>query len=87
VWLIQAAIAVCTPGRDVSKLPKDILGVLTTKAWYLHSNREGKLYFKNVQNLVAKLKTTAEGLNRESSFKQLRTFLGDTFKPISLKDC
>ena len=77
----------CTPGRDVSKLPKDILGVLTTKAWYLHSNREGKLYFKNVQNLVAKLKTTAEALNRESSLKQLRTFLADTFKPMSLKDC
>lgn len=77
----------CTPGRDVSKLPKDILGVLTTKAWYLHSNREGKLYFKNVQNLVAKLKTTAEALNRESSLKQLRTFLAETFKPLSLKDC
>jgi Protein of unknown function (DUF499)/Fn3 associated len=83
----NAVLCLCTPGRDVSKLPKDILGVLTTKAWYLHSNREGKLYFKNVQNLVAKLKTMAEGLNRESSLKQLRTFLGEAFKPISLKDC
>ncbi len=57
----------CCPGRDVSKLPKDILGVLSTKAWYLHSNREGKLYFKNVQNLVAKLKTTAESYNPHSA--------------------
>ena len=50
----------CTPGRDLSRLPKDVLGVLATKAWYMHSSREGKLYFKNVQNLVAKLKTTAK---------------------------
>lgn len=44
----------CTPGRDLSKLPKDVLGVLATKAWYLHSSREGKLYFKNVQTRIAR---------------------------------
>ena len=73
----------CTPGRDLSKLPKDVLGVLATKAWYLHSSREGKLYFKNVQNLVAKLKTTAESYNRESSRKELRDFLDGVFTPVS----
>jgi hypothetical protein len=76
----------CAPGRNVSKLPKDIIGTLSTKAWYLHANRDGKLYFKNVQNLVAKLKTTAESYNRESSLKELRGFLGAIFAP-SLKDC
>ena len=76
----------CTLGRDVSKLPKDILGTLSTKAWYLHANRDGKLYFKNVQNLVAKLKTTAESYNRESSLKELRQFLSGLFAP-SLRDC
>ena len=76
----------CAPGRDVSKLPKDILGTLSTKAWYLHANREGLLYFKNVQNLVAKLKTTAESYNRESSLQELRSFLGAIFSPV-LKDC
>jgi Protein of unknown function (DUF499) len=76
----------CAPGRDVSKLPKDILGTLSTKAWYLHANREGLLYFKNVQNLVAKLKTTAESYNRESSLQELRSFLGAIFLPV-LKDC
>ncbi|HEY9786570.1 MAG TPA: DUF499 domain-containing protein [Candidatus Obscuribacterales bacterium] len=76
----------CSPERDVSKLPKDILGVLSTKAWYLHSSRDGKLYFKNVQNLVAKLKTTAESYNRESCLKELRTFLESIFQP-TLKDC
>jgi hypothetical protein len=76
----------CAPGRDVSKLPRDILGTLSTKAWYLHANREGLLYFKNVQNLVAKLKTTAESYNRESSLQELRSFLGAIFAPV-LKDC
>src|SRR5215510_8027698 len=76
----------CAPGRDVSKLPKDILGTLSTKAWYLHANREGLLYFKNVQNLVAKLKTTAESYNRESSLRELRTFLDTIFFP-AFKDC
>jgi hypothetical protein len=76
----------CAPGRDVSKIPKDILGVLSTKAWYLHSNTEGKLYFRNLQNLVAKLKSTAEAYNRESSLKELRTFLLKAFEP-AMKDC
>ncbi len=76
----------CAPGRDVSKLPKDIIGTLLTKAWYLHSNRDGKLYFKNVQNLVAKLKTTAESYIGEPRTKELRSFLQTAFAP-SMKDC
>ncbi len=76
----------CAPGRDVSRVPKDILGTLSTTAWYLHATREGKLYFKNVQNLVARLKTTAEAYNRESSLKELRDFLTRIFTP-TLKDC
>ncbi len=75
----------CAPGRDVSGL-NEILSNLTTKAWYLHSNREGKLFFTKVQNLVAKLKTIAESLNRESSLKELKVRLLEMFSP-SLKDC
>lgn len=75
----------CAPGRDITKV-KDTVGLLSTKAWYLHSNREGKLFFKNVQNLVAKLRTTAESYNRESSIKELRIFLERIFTP-SQKDC
>ena len=84
--LSEVASFLCAPGRDVSRLHHDILSDLSTKAWYLHANRDGKLYFKNVQNLVAKLKTTAEAYNRESSLRELRSFLGDIFAP-SLKDC
>ena len=76
----------CAPGRDVTKLSRDVLGTLLTSAWYLHANREGKLYFKNVQNLVAKLKTTADSYSRESSLRELKNFLLATFTP-SMKDC
>jgi hypothetical protein len=81
----EVASYLCSPGRDLTKV-KEILGILATKAWYLHSNKEGKLFFKNVQNLVAKLKTTAESYNRESSLKELKTRLADMFAP-ALKDC
>ncbi|MBN1569786.1 MAG: DUF499 domain-containing protein [Acidobacteria bacterium] len=73
------------PGRDVSKL-KERLQEFTTRAWYLHSTRDNKLYFKNVQNLVAKLKSLADGYNRESSLKELQRYLEKIFTP-SLKDC
>jgi hypothetical protein len=76
----------CAPGRDLSKLKQDILPPLSTKAWYLHSNTEGKLYFKNVQNLVAKLKSTVETYNRETNLRELRSFLAGIFSP-SVKDC
>ncbi|MBI2264570.1 MAG: DUF499 domain-containing protein [Armatimonadetes bacterium] len=76
----------CRPGRDIARIPKDILGVLSTRAWYLHSNREGRLFFKETQNLVAKLNTMAEALPRESSRKELQEILRHLFTP-GLKDC
>ncbi len=83
--LSEIVAYLCAPGRDPTKL-KEVLGTLSTKAWYLHSNREGKLFFRNVQNLVAKLKTTADSYNRESSLKELRTFLQQSFTPTQ-RDC
>ena len=76
----------CRPGRDAARLLKDVLGVLKTKAWYIHANREGKLFFKNTENLIAKVHTTAESYSREVSLKQLRVFLEDIFAP-KIKDC
>lgn len=76
----------CAPHRDVTKLRQDILPNLTTKAWYLHTNTEGKLFFKNVENLVARLRNTAESYNRQSSLKELQNFLEKSFQP-TIKDC
>lgn len=75
----------CTPGRDVSRI-KQILDTITTSAWYIHTGSDGKIFFKNTQNLVAKLKSTAESYNRESTIMELRKVLERIFTP-TLKDC
>lgn len=76
----------CSPGRDVSRIPKEIIDVLSTRAWYLHPTRDGKFFFKNVQNILAKIKSIADSYNRESSIKELRGQLAEIFTP-NTKDC
>lgn len=73
----------CAPGRNLSRLKSDVLEKLATAAWYLHSNRDGKLFFKNVENLNAKLESLARAYVREQSLKELRTRLTDLFKPVN----
>jgi molybdopterin converting factor small subunit len=77
----------CAPGRDLARLRQQVLGSLTTRAWYLHTNRDGRLYFKDVQNLAAKLHTIALGYNQDSSKKELRERLEVMFKPSRFGDC
>lgn len=73
----------CAPGRNLVKLKTDVLEKLATAAWYLHSNRDGKLFFKNVENLNAKLESLARAYVREQSLKELRQRLTDLFKPVN----
>jgi hypothetical protein len=76
----------CMPGRDISKVKKDIVDYLPTQAWYIHVSTDGRLFFKNTQNLAAKLHSLAESYNRESCIKELRVYLTSLFTP-TLKDC
>ena len=76
----------CAPGRDISRVKKDIVDYLPTQAWYLHASQDGRLFFKNTQNLAAKLHSMAESYNKESCIKELRSFLASLFAP-NLKDC
>ena len=71
----------CAPGRDISKLKNEVLNRLVTTAWYLHAGRDGRLFIKNVQNLVARLRTTAESYLHDQSLKELRERLTELFKP------
>jgi hypothetical protein len=73
----------CAPGRNLAKLKGDVLEKLATAAWYLHSNRDGKLFFKNVENLNAKLESLARAYVREQSLKELRQRLSELFKPVN----
>lgn len=69
------------PGRDVAKLKTDVLEKLATAAWYMHSDRDGKLFFKNVQNLNAKLESLVHAYLPEQAVRELRTRLEELFKP------
>lgn len=71
----------CAPGRDISKLRNEVLNRLVTSAWYLHAGRDQRLFLKNVQNLVARLRTTAESYLHDQSVRELRERLSELFKP------
>ena len=73
----------CAPGRDISRLKSDVLEKLATAAWYLHSNRDGKLFFKNVENLYAKLESLANSYIGEQPLKELRKRLEEMFEPTN----
>jgi hypothetical protein len=73
----------CAPARDVSRLKTDVLEKLATAAWYLHSNRDGKLFFKNVENLNAKLESLAKSYIGEQPLKELRKRLEEMFQPTN----
>lgn len=70
----------CAPGRDLSRLKNDVLEKLATAAWYLHSNRDGRLFFKNVENLNAKLESLVKAYAPEQAVKELRDRLTDLFR-------
>jgi predicted AAA+ superfamily ATPase len=75
------------PGREVAHLNKNVIGPYQTRAWYLHTDREGRLYFKDVQNIVAKLNSQAQGFTREIKLKELQSFLEKSFEPKKHRDC
>jgi hypothetical protein len=74
------------PGRDLSTFKANVLDKLATRAWYLHHSADGRLFFKNQQNLAAKLRATALALHPETVDRMLREHLEDYFAP-SLRDC
>jgi hypothetical protein len=71
----------CAPGRDLSRLKSDVIDKLAVEAWYLHSTRDGKLYFRNVENLVAKLESRVKMLEAEQAKRELRGQLEVMFAP------
>ncbi|MFM2058718.1 MAG: hypothetical protein RLY71_3103 [Pseudomonadota bacterium] len=74
------------PGRDLSTFKANVLDKLATRAWYLHNSADGRLYFKNQQNLAAKLRATALSLHAETVDRMLREHLDQHFA-ANLRDC
>lgn len=76
----------CAPGRDLSTIKKSVIDYLPTQGWYLHPSQDGRLFFKNVQNLAAKLHTLANSYNEQTTLKELRSYLTELFEPKT-RDC
>lgn len=74
------------PGRDLSTFKTNVLDKFATRAWYLHNSADGRLFFKNQQNLAAKLRSTAQSLHVETVDRMLREHLEDYFRP-TIRDC
>jgi hypothetical protein len=74
------------PGRDLSTFKANVLDKLATRAWYLHNSADGRLFFKNQQNLAAKLRATALSLHVETVDRMLRGHLENYFS-ATLRDC
>ena len=74
------------PGRDLSAFKASVLDRLATRAWYLHASADGRLFFKNQQNLAAKLRSTAQSLHAETVDRMLREHLETCFS-ASIRDC
>ena len=71
----------CAPGRDVSKLQNEVITRLATAAWYLHATNDGRLHLRNVQNLIARVTTTAGAYVRDQATKELKERLTEIFEP------
>jgi hypothetical protein len=74
------------PGRNLSTFKANVLDKLNTRAWYLHASADGRLFFKNQQNLAAKLRSTANSLHSEVVERMLKEHLESYFGP-QLRDC
>lgn len=71
----------CAPDRSVERLLKDVLEALPNRAWYLHESIDGRIYFKNVQNLAARLYSMVTTTTEENRVQELRKYLTNIFEP------
>ena len=73
----------CAPGRDISRLQNEVIARLVTAGWYLHTTNDGRLHVRNVQNLVARVTTTASAYLRDQATRELKDRLKEIFDPAN----
>lgn len=74
------------PGRAIEKVPEVVATLQNEACWYLHQDNAGRIYFKNTENLVAKLRSLSESFSAEAALKDVKERLEEIFKP-EMKDC
>jgi hypothetical protein len=80
--LPEVTTYLCEPKRDVSQIKATWLDLVSggNGAWYLHPTADGKWYFKNVENLTAKLNSMAQSYLPEQSARELKDYLMQLFE-------
>jgi len=73
------------PKRNLSNIKKSI-DEFQVRAWYLHTDKDGRLHFQKVQNITALINNLIDSYSDDQSKVQIRDFLKDKFKP-SIRDC
>ncbi len=73
------------PDKDITSY-RNAFEEFISQAWYLHSDKDGRLHFQNVRNLIAELNSLIDGYDDESAKLEIRKFLEEKFKPV-LNDC
>ena len=73
------------PNKDITSY-RNAFEEFISQAWYIHSDKDGRLHFQNVRNLIAELNSLVDGYDEESARLEIRKFLEDRFKP-GIADC
>lgn len=74
------------PNKDITRVKK-ALDEFVMQAWYLYTDRDGRLFFKNTKNMIAELNSLVDSYDSDNAKKELRTFLEEKFKPSIHNDC
>ena len=74
-----------SPNRDLTQIKRSIEAFIES-AWYVHTDKDGKFYFKNVRNLIAELNSLVDSFDDDNAKVEIRDFLKEKFSP-RLKDC
>lgn len=83
---LQEAIGfLAMPGRNITAI-QSALEEYKVKAWYLYSDRDKRLYFKDVKNVNAELLSLVETYNNVIAKQEIKDVLAAKFAP-DLKDC
>ena len=73
------------PGKDITNY-RNAFEEFLSQVWYVHPDKDGRLHFQNVRNLIAELNSLIDGYDADSAKIEIRKFLEDRFKPI-VSDC
>jgi len=73
------------PGRDITRL-KSALEEYKVKAWYLYTDKNERLFFKDIKNVNAELLDLVNTYSYEVAKQKIKDILKDKFRP-KLSDC